>query len=322
MTTSLKDVSSAQMIHSLVEMNCFAQECSVYGYMWKDRAGRIKYTTSADETVIQRSFEQKVLESYELSPIKIWTVREIIKEETKDDLWMYLKLVLCDKLKENFNADYFSILHDLISVAPDDQARDILLPWMEELDGYYDEASLQLFEGAVAIAAVSKHLKPETYGMIKSWLQKTRIQIFSRMSVQDNYERTFGGFAYENGAGGYVLFCNANPRAISDRRKEMEQRRIFHTPLYTKQYWYHAANELKDVRARFQTEMKQLMNETYFLRIDGLRNLEHEVLAERWTAGLEKAGKQCSEEAVNGLLYWGYRWNLNMGPGMEVQNER
>ena len=194
------------MIHSLVEMNCFAQECSVYGYMWKDRAGRIKYTTSADETVIQHSFEQKVLESYELSPIKIWTVREIIKEETKDDLWMYLKLVLCDKLKENFNADYFSILHDLISVAPDDQARDILLPWMEELDGYYDEASLQLFEGAVAIASVSKHLKPETYGMIKGWLQKTRRQIFSRMSVQDNYERTFGGFAYENGAGG-VLQC-------------------------------------------------------------------------------------------------------------------
>lgn len=107
MTTSLKDVSSAQMIHSLVEMNCFAQECNVYGYMWKDSAGRIKYTTSDDEAVIRHSFERKVLAHYEMTPIKSWTAREIVKEETKDDLWMYLKLRLCEAFQIKLRASVF-----------------------------------------------------------------------------------------------------------------------------------------------------------------------------------------------------------------------
>lgn len=313
MTTSLKDVSSAQMIHTLMEMNCFAQECSVYGYMWRDRTGCIKYTTSDDEAVIQHSFEQKVLGNCEMSPIKNWTSREIIKEETREDLWLYLKLVLCDKLRAAYNQAYFDILHDLCRVDPDDQAWEILHPWMEEIDGYYDEASLQLFEGAVNAAAVSKHLTCETYGMIKKWLQKTRSQITHGMQVKDNFERTFCGFAYESSRGNYALFCNANPRAVSDWCKEMEQQGIFHTPLYTKQYWYHAANELKDVRSRFQAEMKRLMDNKYFARIDALRSLEHEALAERWESALIEAQTQCSEEAANGLLYWGYRWNLYDG---------
>lgn len=313
MTTSLKDVSSAHMIRSMVEMNCFAQECSVFGYMWKDRAGHVKYTTSDDETVIQHSFEQKVLENCEMSPIKHWTSREIIKEETRDDLWMYLKLVLCDKLRAEYDPVYFYILHDLCTVTPDNQAWEILQPWMEEIDGYYDEASLQLFEGAVDVAAVSKHLTRETYGMIKKWLLKIRSQITHGTQVKDNYERAFSGFAYESSRGRYSLFCNANSRAISDRRNEMEQQGIFHTPLYTKQYWYHTANELKDVRVRFQAEMKQLMDAIYFARIDALRGLEHKILAERWESAFAEARMRCSEEAVKGLLYWAYRWNLNHG---------
>ena len=35
MTTSLRDVSSAQMVNKLAEMNCFEQDCTVYGYSWK-----------------------------------------------------------------------------------------------------------------------------------------------------------------------------------------------------------------------------------------------------------------------------------------------
>ena len=169
MTTSLKDVSSAQMIHSLVEMNCFAQECNVYGYMWKDSAGHIKYTTSDDESVIRRSFERKVLAHYEMTPIKSWTAREIVKEETKDDLWMYLKLRLCEALRLNYDQVYFQTLNELCSLPADNQAWDILYPWLQEIDGYYNEDALQLFEGAVNYAIITKHLGGEACIRIRKW---------------------------------------------------------------------------------------------------------------------------------------------------------
>ena len=40
MTTSLRDVSSAEMVRKLAEMNCFEQECSIYGYSWKNKNGK------------------------------------------------------------------------------------------------------------------------------------------------------------------------------------------------------------------------------------------------------------------------------------------
>lgn len=85
MTTSLKDVSSAQMIHTLNEMNCFETECTVYGYVWKDRNGRKQYTTSEDQLIIHQSFEEKELLGYAMSPIRSLSIRLIMKEETKND---------------------------------------------------------------------------------------------------------------------------------------------------------------------------------------------------------------------------------------------
>lgn len=311
MTTSLKDVSSAQMIHSLVEMNCFAQECNVYGYMWKDSAGHIKYTTSDDESVIRRSFERKVLAHYEMTPIKSWTAREIVKEETKDDLWMYLKLRLCEALRLNYDQVYFQTLNELCSLPADNQAWDILYPWLQEIDGYYDEDALQLFEGAVNYAIITKHLGGEACIRIRKWLQKTRSQIAHRMQVKDNFERTFVGFAYDTRDKQYAFFYNANQKALFDRQKELEQQGVFHTPLYTKQYWYHNSSELKDVRTKFQAEMKLLMDNAYFMRINALRNLTHKALSDHWASCLLEVRDRCSEVAVEGLLYWGYRWNIN-----------
>ena len=57
MTTSLRDVSSAEMVRKLAEMNCFEQECTMYGYAWKRNNGKRMYSMSEDELLIQQAFE-------------------------------------------------------------------------------------------------------------------------------------------------------------------------------------------------------------------------------------------------------------------------
>lgn len=311
MTTSLKDVSSAQMINSLLEMNCFTQECTVFGYMWQDAVGHIKYTVSENEAVIRQSFERKVLKRYALSPIRSLISHEIIKDETKDDLWMYLKLKLCEKLKASYNEIYFQEMHALLLEPSDDQAWDVLYSWLQELDGYYDGDEFQLFDGAVDYAALTRHLTDSSYQALKRWIQKNRSQILHKMQVQDNYTRTFGGFAYENQHKGYDFFYNANEKNVSDRQSELERQGIFHTPVYSKQYWYHNSSDLKEMRKKFQSEMGDLMDETYFSRLDALRSLNNSALAAQWDASIMNIKVQCSEEAVEGFKYWRYRWNID-----------
>lgn len=310
MTTSLKDVSSAQMINSLVEMNCFTQECTVFGYMWRNLDGHIKYTVSDNEAVIRQSFEKKVLERYALSPVNSLTFHEIIKDETKDDIWMYLKLKLCSELKDSYNEVYFKEMHTLSLEPADDQAWEILFPWLQELDGYYNEDELRLFDGAIDYAAITRHLTDNSYQVLKRWIQKNRSQILHEMQVQDNYTRTFGGFAYETRNGGYDYFYNANEKNISDRQSELERQGAFHTPIYSKQYWYHNSSDLKEVRKKFQAELRALMDETYFSRLDALRELKNCTLAAQWAACLVHVKAHCSEEAVEGFEYWRYRWNI------------
>ena len=102
MTTSLRDVASAEMVRTLAGMNCFELDCVVYGYGWKKPDGQKMYSMSDDELLIQKAFEEHTLERCCMTPIQQWSTRSIVKEETKEES------------KENTD-DSFSSFFNLIS---------------------------------------------------------------------------------------------------------------------------------------------------------------------------------------------------------------
>lgn len=310
MTTSLKDVSSAQMIHALVDMNCFEQECEIYGYIWRDKTDRVKITTSDQEMNIQRSFEVKELEQYAMSPIQKWTTRIVMREETKEDDIFLLKLQLSQMLAEKYNNHYFNILESLLELPPDSQAKTLLVAWQREIDGYYRENDLILFEGAVKYAFQTKHLTIEDYQYFFKWIQRTRTQVFGKFQVKDNYERTFWGFAYEKTDHSFGYICNANYKVILDRMIELDLQGCFHTPVYRKKYYYHLSQDINNVRKSFENEIHLLMDENYLTRINALRNLIHQKGLEQFNSCICLAEKYCSKEAEEGIRYWGNKMNL------------
>ena len=113
MTTSLRDVASAEMVRTLAEMNCFEQECVVYGYSWKHPDGQKMYSMSDDELLIHKAFDEHTLERCCMTPIQQWSTRSILKEETKEDLFLYFKLQLAKELREQYNDVYFEVLQTL-----------------------------------------------------------------------------------------------------------------------------------------------------------------------------------------------------------------
>ena len=311
MTTSLRDVASAEMVRTLAEMNCFEQDCVVYGYSWKKPDGQRMYSMSDDELLIHKAFEEHTLERCCMTPIRQWSTRSILKEETKEDLFLYFKLQLAKELKEQYNDVYFEVLQTLQDVYSDNQAEELLLEWKEEMDGYFDPDELMLFEGAVEYAYTTKHLPPKPYRRLCQWIQHIRKQMMRKMQMHDIVERTFYGVAYwDKDSDRFNFIVNANDKSMHDRVKELDHQGKQHTSIYQKTYWFNRSNDVPKYRKQFEADLKELMDEAYLNRIRALQNLPSAIPAELWEDCLAKVKANCSEEAVQGLMFWGHKWNI------------
>lgn len=311
MTTSLKDVDTAIMIRELAELGCFAQDIAIFGYAWLNNSGNIMYTMSENELLIVQSFEENLTERICMSPIQVWHTRAALREETQEDILLCLKLQLAKQMQENFNREYFEILQELQNVRPDDLAEDILDEWQQQLDGYFDEAALHLFEGAVQYAFEINHLTPRRYQDFMRWAQRTRKQMIQKMQVHDNVERTFYGVAYrEMGSDKYMFFMNANENALYQQVRELDEKGKPHSPVYHKKYWYKRSNDLPQVRKQFETELKNLMDAEYLARLTALQTLPSAVSPAKWEECMDRMRQHCSETAVSSMNFWKNRWNV------------
>ena len=311
MTTSLRDVASAEMVRTLAEMNCFEQDCVVYGYSWKHPDGQKMYSMSDDDLLIQKAFEEHTLERCCMTPIQKWSTRAILKEETREDMILYFKLQLAKELKEQYNDVYFEVLQTLQDVYADNQAEELLLEWKEELDGYFDPDELMLFEGAVEYAYITKHLPPKPYRRLCQWIQHIRKQMMRKMQMHDIVERTFYGVAYwDNDSSQFNFIVNANEKSMHDRVKELDHKGQQHTSVYQKTYWFSRSNDVPKIRKQFEADLKELMDETYLNRIRTLHSLPSAIPVALWESCLARVKANCSEEAVQGLMFWGHKWNI------------
>jgi hypothetical protein len=310
MTTSLKDVSSAEMIRTLAELGCFEQECNVYGYAWQMPDGKCKYRLSDDELVIHRAFNLQVTEQNCLTPVQKWTTRAIIREENKEDLQLYFKVQLADQLRQDFNNVYFANLAKLQQVQADEQAVELLFAWQEELNGYFEEDTLALLAGAIRTAYITKHLPEAEYHQLQQWLKWARKQAGKKLQARDNFERTFYGVACREENGTYRFVCNADEKALYNQVKEMDMKGQVHTPMYQRTYWSNRSTDLPAMRRQFIADMQELMDENYLTRMETLRQMSSAIPQELWCECLAEVETNCSTVAVDGFHYWGNHWNI------------
>ena len=206
---------------------------------------------------------------------------------------------------------YFNCLAELQRTPGDAQAEDILLQWQADLDGYFDEENLLLFAGAVDYAYVTKHLPEWRYSQLLKWIKLTKKQMMRKMKVHDNFERTFYGVAYQkNSNQGYGFLSNANEKTLYNKVKELDEQGVLHTPVYKKNYWYSRSTDLPKVRKKFEENLKTVMDEDYLKRVMNLQNLASAIPKDLWEKCLQTVETACSETALEGLRYWGSRWNI------------
>ena len=90
----------------------------------------------------------------------------------------------------------------------------------------------------------------------------------------------------------------------------MDQQGILHTPVYQRTYWYNRSTDLPNIRKRFDADLRTVMNEAYLERIMTLQNLSSAISPVLWEQCLQRVEQTGLETAVEGLRYWGRRWNV------------
>lgn len=311
MTGSLKDVSSAEMIRAMNEMQCFAQEYILYGYIWQGRDGKKHYIVSEDALTIRRSFEKHLTAKYCLTPIMQWKTRSMVQEETKDDMLLYFKLQLARELQSAYPDAYFEAVNTLLAIPEDDRAEELLLEWKEELDGYFDEAQLELFDGALQFAYGTNHISGKLYRMLEQWIQHTRKQMMHRIQVTDTFERMFYGTALRLKTGGYKYLVNANEETLYQQMEAQKNSIEAYTPVYHRRYWYHNAYELTNVRKKFETDLKELLDPAYLERMTFLQQLVSPITPERFMETAKPVYESGSTKAAEGMDFWKKHWNIS-----------
>ena len=303
MTTSLKDVSSAIMIGKLADMNAFAKEYNAWGYAWQDNAGKVQYCMSEEAMGLRRLRGKQREAGVPMTPLVEFSERAIVREEEYDD-WIYVrKLRLADAIRKDYGHDYYAILQQLIDSSCDSLALDILLPWKEEITGYFDEVSLDLFEGALHEARRMRHITDAQYRDLSQWLHQEKKQVLSELGGSGLYARTFRGIAYKEGES-VRYFVNANADAFYDRYDQLDEKNIDKTPIYSCTLRHVNAIPGAKWREEFLDCLKKYMDDDYLARIAALNALPSAVPADLWEASFSKARQLCSEPAQEALVHW------------------
>ena len=115
---------------------------------------------------------------------------------------------------------------------------------------------------------------------------------------------------WDNDSSQFNFIVNANEKSMHDRVKELDHKGQQHTSVYQKTYWFSRSNDVPKIRKQFEADLKELMDETYLNRIRTLHSLPSAIPVALWESWLARVKANCSEEAVQGLMFWGHKWNI------------
>lgn len=258
MTTSLRDVSTAQMVNALAEVGYFDNEYNVYGCaFWHE--DKVYYIVSDDYNEIYTFKKRSVWEDRYTSPVRRRKMKDSFLEGMERKHILQLKLELAKELYIAYPVSYFK---EKIVKKYQDSAYDILKDWKQEIDGYFEEDELILFEEALRCAYQNHKITPEHMKSFRLWIKHVRMQMTENIEQKDRFSRTLYGFAYEN-ADQILYISNANQKVIYERREELIANGLFVTPIFEKEYWYHQSEQLYRLRELFEAKLKNIYNDMY-----------------------------------------------------------
>ena len=256
-----RDLKCASDVSVMASLGRFDTEFLLYGTAVLAQDGRIYYYASTDEERLYRRMTAARREGCYFLPMICEKKRTQVPSGMRERLLYEAKIALMGRMRAAYET-LLPRLQPFFERPANDNAYAMLSAFQERIDGYFDEPSLQLFEGLVAMGQEGKVLSDESARAFMRWCDGVREQMADDPRVHGNILRTFYGFAYEDG-GALRYAVGAQKMNMLEKRRQLRLQGALCAPLVQRPYAVSQSHELGGARKVFSAWLAELEDEAF-----------------------------------------------------------
>lgn len=308
-----RDLQTAAEVEHLYRLNYFSEEFLVYATAYVEN-GNIRYRFNEKSTPMYQFCHRSLCEGIFPLPVEQHIKIKKVETGTRETERINFCKEIAQQIQGEYPIELFRLQRDYQNIFPNDAAYKILSVWKKDLMSCFSLEMLQLFEGAVKKAAISKHLTQSSYRNFVQWVEGRKIQI-DDMFVDGSNGRTkvLSGFLYKNGTE-WQVFSNAVEDVVWQRQNQHQKEGIVCTPIFRKSYSLEKHPAWRNVQWQeaFDNMLGQLMDQQYLERLEQLYALPTVVDKQDYQKCLDLFLQQGKDKAVGALRYYAALCNCGL----------
>lgn len=300
-----RDLKCASDVSIMASLGRFDTEFLLYGSAIQEDDGNIYYYATTDQLRLYRHIQQARTKERYFLPMVSEKRRSPVPSGMKSSLLTRYKLELIQHMKHIYEP-LLPRLQSFFHTPPNDNAYPFLQTFQDEIDGYFDDAKLQLFEGLVAMSFEGKILSLTHYQTLCQWIEQVRLQMSDDPLEEGTITRVFYGFAYEdNGTLRYL--SNAQEMALVEKRHALQTQGHLMAPIVKRQYAMNQSHEIGSARKAFNNWLRTLENETFMQKVQHLHAMDGVI--DKKALDTLAADVSTQSEAYAAICYYRAIWN-------------
>lgn len=302
-----RDAQCAADVKQMEEFGRFPTEFKIFGTTSWDEKGKIYYYATEDEDKLYAYMQQKQFSGVYFTPISSYMHYTKVFSEKKEEFLYNTKYMLLKKMKQYYEPEYFSLMQSFFEESPNNESDPILEQNREKIEGYFDDAALQIFQGLLELAYESKTIKQSGYNQFKEWHDNVRHQMEEEPIGDGIFERTFYGFAYYTNMGMVKTFIDARKQSVVHKRDTLLLNGMMVGSILQKKYYFKELSQINFMKEQYRQWLIAVQNEQYFQSIRQIKSQPGVITRsdmERVKNSLVK-----NQEAYKAVCYYDVRWN-------------
>lgn len=304
------NVQAALNVKQMAELGWFDVEYTMYGCAYLNQSGKMCYRVSAEEDDIYDFIEKSTRENIYPSNLESITRKYPVPSGMKELLANEVKKELAKELRKKYPKQFFEILYSLADMIRSDHAKNILWTKTDQLEGKFEESTLNRFEDMIHYSYSCLKLTQQEYKELLNWVEEEKKNMDDNFISKDVFEKTMYGICYlEHGAVKYL--SNAQRGYIYRMACKFEETGKDVGEIYAKTYWYNNYSyRLPDVIRDYKENLQQICNLEYMQQIQRIKGTVDTDKKEVFLLKLADLKRNGSESAVNTMLRYGKRWGV------------
>lgn len=307
-----RDAQCAADVKQMEELGKFPVEFRVYGTASQARDGEILYRAGENEDKLYDYMQEARLRDVMFTPILTDVVYEKVSSDQQAQKMYETKYGLIKKMKLHYEGcNFFDLMKPLFDTSSNNNGYEVIEAFQKEIDGYFEDAFMQLFIGMVDMAFDAKILTIESYRYFKAWYDDVYRQMEDMPVVEELYKRTFYGFVYHNNSGAPKVFCDARRMTVVHKREELILKGYLVGSIVKKRYSFSEMSALSGARNAFRMWLLELEDSIYF---DRLHVLKRQVgVIDEIKIQEVKDSVENDVDAYRAVCYYEKLWNKTVG---------